>query len=155
MYICYNYSENPIFRHHYVQTVKHYKWEFFSEQFKFILQTLPPIKKIPSKVLPVRNNLFTVKFMWLKCFFHLLLAVSISFENYRAVHPAYRDDDEDDEEVDQDEVENRKSAWGTSVFILFLSSYQSILHIIFLFFSLNYFPQGLSADHMMGKLFFN
>lgn len=59
-----------------------------------------------------------MKFMLLKCFFHLLLAVSISFENYRAVHPAYRDDEEDDEEVDQDEMENRKSAWGTSVFIL-------------------------------------
>lgn len=91
------------------------------------------IKEVASNVLPVWNNLFMGKFMWLKCLFHLLLAVSISFENYRAVHPAYRDDDEDDEEVDQDEVENRKSAWGTSVFILFLSSYQSILHIIFLF----------------------
>lgn len=39
--------------------------------------------------------------------------VSISFENYRAVHPAYRDDEEDDEEVDQDEMENRKSAWDS------------------------------------------
>lgn len=74
--------------------------------------------------------------------------MSISFENYRAVHPAYRDDDEEDEEVDQDEVENRKSAWGTSVFILFFSSYQNIPHISFLFFffffSLNYFLQVIS-----------
>lgn len=94
----------------------------------------------------------SMKFM--KCFFHLLLAVSISFENYRAVHPAYRDDEEEDEEVDQDEMENRKSAWGTSVFILILSSYQSILHIIFLPFLVLITSLILSVDHMMGKLFF-
>lgn len=74
-----------------------------------------------------------MKFMLLKCFFHLLLAVSISFENYRAVHPAYRDDEEDDEEVDLDEMENRKSAWGTSVFILICSLIKAYC-ILFSFF---------------------
>ncbi|XP_062577269.1 serine/threonine-protein kinase RIO3-like isoform X2 [Saccostrea cucullata] len=38
--------------------------------------------------------------------------VSISFENYRVVHPAYRDE-EDEEEIDPDEIEYRKTQWDS------------------------------------------
>lgn len=40
------------------------------------------------------------------------ISVSVSFENYRALHPAYRDEEED--EIDPDEIESGKSRWGTS-----------------------------------------
>lgn len=46
---------------------------------------------------------------------YFFIPVSISFENYRVVHPAYRDDEEEEDEVDPDEIENRKSAWGNSL----------------------------------------
>lgn len=40
----------------------------------------------------------SMKFM--KCFFYLFFVVLILFENYRVVYLVYRDDGEEDEEVD-------------------------------------------------------
>ncbi|XP_048730947.2 serine/threonine-protein kinase RIO3-like isoform X2 [Ostrea edulis] len=37
--------------------------------------------------------------------------VSVSFENYRALHPAYKDEEED--EIDPDEIESGKSRWDS------------------------------------------
>jgi hypothetical protein len=47
----------------------------------------------------------------------LFVSVAISFENYRTVHPAYRDDEENEEESDE---ENEPSTgWG----VYFISTF--------------------------------